>query len=145
MKNHRQSLYKLIFSLPFLLTFSVDLNRCLSVIVSVSPLCFSGGLFRTSLFKTDFLCLFATLTLSHSLISSFTLRCHYSLPNFIPTIDSRSLMFWQVIRGGVAYSRLKALHFCHGKYFSCRRQTSHLRSRYFTPALRRESFCVFNS
>ena len=55
LKNHRHSLRQLIFSLPFLLTFVAVFGRCLSVIVSVSPLCFSVALFRTSLFKTALL------------------------------------------------------------------------------------------
>ena len=101
LKNHRHSLFELIFSLPFLLTFSVGFGRCLSVIVSVSPLCFKGTLFPTALFKTAFLKYDRYFLLSHSLISSFTLRCHYSLPTHCSTVDSRSLMFWQVIRGGV--------------------------------------------
>ena len=92
--------------------YQVDLHSCFSArlcgifkliligVYSISPLCLSGAVLRTSLFKTAFLCLFATSLLSHSLISSFTLCYHYSLPSLYPTVDSRSLLFWLAIRGG---------------------------------------------
>ena len=54
LKNHRHSLHKLIFILLFLLTFSTIFNRCLSVIVSVSPLCFQGGVLPYLCFKATF-------------------------------------------------------------------------------------------
>ena len=79
LKNHRQGLYKLIFSLPFLLTFVAVFGRCLSVIVSVSPLCFEGALFRTALFKTASLCLFATLCYCHTLYISHCLPLQFTL------------------------------------------------------------------
>ena len=77
--NHRQSLFELIFILLFLLTFSVGFGRCLSVIVSVSPLCFSGALFPTALFKTASLCLFATFFfhLASSRLSRFAVTTLY--------------------------------------------------------------------
>ena len=50
--NHRQGLYKLIFILLFLLTFSAVFKSVLIGDYEVSALCFSGALFRTSLFKT---------------------------------------------------------------------------------------------
>ena len=49
LKNHRHSLHQLIFTLLFLLTLAVIFSQCLSVIVSVSPFCSEGGLFRTTL------------------------------------------------------------------------------------------------
>ena len=55
----------------------------------ISAFCFSGALSRTSLFKTALYQLTATLLLSHSLFSSSSLRVLYSLPPFIPTVDSR--------------------------------------------------------
>ena len=99
--NHRQDFHQI----DFLSTFSAHLFRELqSVLIgdySVSVLFFKGSVLpsfclKDSSYKTSPL-VSAFTKLSQS---SFTLRCHYSLTTFCPTVDSRSVMFRQVIRGG---------------------------------------------
>ena len=117
LKNHRQGLYKLIFSLPFLLTFVAVFGRCLSVIVSVSPLCFEGALFRTALFKTAFLyCVRYFLLLPHFVHFALPSASIYSL--LAPGVAMRYFSWF--LRGGV----LAIMH---------RRCISHLRSKYIAP------------
>ena len=81
--NHRRSLYKLIFILLFLLTFSVSFNRCLSVIMrfllSASRVLFSALLClkQLSSIVTATFCYCHALYISHCLPLPFT---PYSLP-----------------------------------------------------------------
>ena len=95
LKNHRHSLHKLIFILLFLLTFSTIFSRCLSVIVSVSPLCFQGGVLPSFILKD-------ALHKTSPLVSAFTkrrqssatLRCLTSLPSLYPTVVGRWLVLF---------------------------------------------------
>ena len=92
--------------------YQVDLHSCFSARLcgifkliligdySISPLCFSGAVLRTSLFKTALFCLFATSLLSHSLISSFTRCCPYSLPTRYPTVVGRCQVLFFGFDGG---------------------------------------------
>ena len=81
--NHRRSLYKLIFSLLFLLTFSAIFSRCLSVIMRfllpASRVVFSAHLClkQLSSIVTATFCYCHALYISHCLPLPFT---PYSLP-----------------------------------------------------------------
>ena len=88
--NHRQSLYKMIFILLFLLTLAVVFSFMLIGDYSISPLCFLGSVLphlclEDSLYKTSPL-VGAFTKLSQS---SFTLRCLTSLPSLCPTVVGR--------------------------------------------------------
>ena len=100
--NHRFGFYQ-VDSYSTFSAHLCDVFKCILIgDYSISALCFKGALFRTSLFKTAFLCLFATSLLSQSLISSFTLRCHYSLPTQRPTVVGRCyVLFFSLDRAGL--------------------------------------------
>ena len=95
--NHRQSVYKLIFILLFLLTFSAIFRRCLSAIMRFLPsaswvvfsahLCFQDNFLKTSPLVSAF---------TKRRQSSATLRYPVSLPTKRPTVVGR----WMVLSIG---------------------------------------------
>ena len=102
--NHRQSLYKLIFILQFLLTFSAFFSRYLSVIIPFL-LCASRELFsHISAFRKAYIKLHRSFVLSLGRVNR--------LPRFaVPTLYHLStrqsmvagFVFWLVVTGLVCY------------------------------------------
>ena len=80
----------MIYTLLFLLTLFMNSNRCLSVIISVSALCFKSSILpsfflKDSSYKTSPL----VSAFTKRRRSSATLRCHYPLPTRYPTVVDR--------------------------------------------------------
>ena len=126
-----------VFCSLFFSTISAHLCRYLkSVLIgdySISAPCFSGGLFRTSLFKTAlFYCDRYFLLLPRFLHFALLSAPVYSLLAPVVAIGCFS---W-FIRGWFCYSRIKALHICVADTSLAIRQTSRLQGRCFTSALR---------
>ena len=91
-KNYRLGFFIYLYYLPFLLTLTAYLSISLSVIFSISTLCFLAGFLPHLCFKGSLYIISPLVSaFTHLTQLSITLRCFYSLPSLSPTLVDRWL------------------------------------------------------